>query len=158
MNFNVLDGQFLISLNGAGFFTSKNVHCGRFCTKRNRDDTATYGHQMFGAAVVHCDRSEGISGLPEVYTQRRRSGSESERLGTLRGKALHLEPSPRLSEAKGRHPSGRADIDRTACQIAEIARFSLFPKGSRPTSESSGRGGPTATVLPAGSAGWAPSR
>ena len=46
-------GQYLVSIDGTGYFSSKNVHCKECCTKEHRDGTTTYQHQILQAAIVH---------------------------------------------------------------------------------------------------------
>ena len=51
------------SIDGTGYFSSKNVHyC---CEKHHRDGTTTYYHQMLGAVLVHPERKEVFPLAPE---------------------------------------------------------------------------------------------
>ncbi len=60
-----LDGHYLLSLDGTGYFSSSKVHCDQCCEKHHRDGKTTYYHQMLGAVLVHPDRSEVFPLAPE---------------------------------------------------------------------------------------------
>ena len=64
-DFTFLNGYYLLSPDGTGFFSSKNVHCENCCEKHHRDGTTTYYHQMYCAAIVHPDMSQVIPLCPE---------------------------------------------------------------------------------------------
>ena len=61
---------YLLSLDGTGYFTSKDVHCDS-CLQRINSKTGeiTYSHHMLGAALVHPDRKEVIPLAPEPITK-----------------------------------------------------------------------------------------
>jgi hypothetical protein len=63
--FDYLDGHYLLSLHGTGYFSSKQVHCARAQKKHHRDGTTTYYHQMLGAVLVHPDHAEAFPLAPE---------------------------------------------------------------------------------------------
>ena len=63
--FAYLDGHYLLSLDGSGYFSSKTVHCKHCGEKHHRDGSVTYYHQMLGAVLVHPDQSEVIPLAPE---------------------------------------------------------------------------------------------
>lgn len=60
-----LDGHYLLSLDGTGYFSSSEVHCDQCCEKHHRDGRTTYYHQILGAVLVHPDRSEVFPLAPE---------------------------------------------------------------------------------------------
>jgi hypothetical protein len=60
-----LDGHYLASVDGTGYFSSKEVHCESCLEKRHRDGTVTYSHQMLGAAIVHPEQKAVIPLAPE---------------------------------------------------------------------------------------------
>ena len=64
--FDYLDGHYLLSLDGTGCFSSRQVHCAQCAQKQHRDGTTTYYHQMLGAALVHPDHAEGFPLAPEA--------------------------------------------------------------------------------------------
>lgn len=58
-------GHYLVSIDGTGYFSSKNVHCEECCTKEHRDGTTTYHHQILQAAIVHPNLKQVIPFAPE---------------------------------------------------------------------------------------------
>lgn len=60
-----LDGHYLLSLDGTGYFSSSTIHCKQCCEKHHRDGRTTYYHQILGAVLVHPDRSEVFPLAPE---------------------------------------------------------------------------------------------
>jgi hypothetical protein len=63
--FSFLDGHYLLSLDGTGYFSSPTVHCEHCGEKHHRNGTTTYYHQMLGAVLVHPDIKEVIPLAPE---------------------------------------------------------------------------------------------
>jgi hypothetical protein len=63
--FEYLDGHYLLSLDGTGYFSSTKVHCPQCGEKHHRNGTTTYYHQMLGAVLVHLDHSEVFPLAPE---------------------------------------------------------------------------------------------
>ncbi|MBK1647624.1 hypothetical protein [Rhabdochromatium marinum] len=63
--FAYLDGHYLLSVDGTGYFSSKQVHCPYCAEKHHRDGTITYYHQMLGAVLVHPDCREVFPLAPE---------------------------------------------------------------------------------------------
>lgn len=43
----------LVSIDGSGYFTSKEIHCASCCVKQHKDGTVTYYHQMLAAVMVN---------------------------------------------------------------------------------------------------------
>jgi hypothetical protein len=72
--YSFLDGYYLMSGDGTGFFSSKTAHCDYCCIKCHRDGSKTYYHQMMSAAIVHPDRATVIPFCPEPITNQ--DGSE----------------------------------------------------------------------------------
>ena len=60
-----LEGHYLLSIDGTGYFSSSQVHCDHCLQRHHRDGGITYSHQMLGAVVVHPDSSEVFSLAPE---------------------------------------------------------------------------------------------
>ncbi len=58
--------HYLVSLDGSGYFSSKDIHCGA-CLERKNSKTGelTYHHQMLGGAIVHPDMKTVIPLAPE---------------------------------------------------------------------------------------------
>jgi len=72
-------GHHLLSVDGAGYFFSHTVHCGRCCEKRHRDWRVTH-HQMLGAVLVRPQRrcilfraAQGKAGRAKCFRERLRS-------------------------------------------------------------------------------------
>jgi len=63
--FTYLEGHYLLSLDGTGYFSSKTIHCEQCGEKHHRDGTITYYHQMLGAVLVHPDHKEVFPLAPE---------------------------------------------------------------------------------------------
>ncbi len=63
--FSYLDGHYLLSLDGTGYFSSQAIHCKQCCEKHHRNGKVTYYHQMLGAVLVHPDHKEVIPLAPE---------------------------------------------------------------------------------------------
>jgi hypothetical protein len=63
--FNFLDGHYLLSIDGTGYFSSPEVHCNQCCEKHHRDGRTTYYHQLLGAVLVHPDCREVFPLAPE---------------------------------------------------------------------------------------------
>ena len=63
--FDYLDGHYLLSLDGTGYFSSTKVHCPQCGEKHHRNGTTTYYHQMLGAVLVHPDHSTVFPLAPE---------------------------------------------------------------------------------------------
>ena len=63
--FTFLDGYYLLSLDGTGYFSSGKVHCESCMQKTSRNGKTTYYHQMLGAAIVHPDFKEVVPLMPE---------------------------------------------------------------------------------------------
>jgi hypothetical protein len=64
-HFQFLDGYYLVSIDGTGEFSSSKVCCEHCCTKKHKDGSVTYYHQMLGACIVHPERSQVIPLCPE---------------------------------------------------------------------------------------------
>jgi len=59
-DYKFINGKYLLSGDGTGFFSSKKVHCDNCCKKEHKNGTTTYYHQMMAAAIVHPDLKEVI--------------------------------------------------------------------------------------------------
>jgi len=64
--FVFMEGCYLLSLDGTGYFSSKKIHCDSCLEKVDKKTgEVTYYHQMLGAAIVHPDLKEVIPLAPE---------------------------------------------------------------------------------------------
>jgi hypothetical protein len=67
--FSYIDGHYLLSLDGTGYFNSHKVHCSSCCEKKYYDGTIAYYHNMLGAVLIHPDYKEVIPFPPEAIQQ-----------------------------------------------------------------------------------------
>ncbi len=51
--YEYIDGHYLLSVDGTGFFSSPSVHCDNCCEKHHRNGSVTYYHHMLCGAIVH---------------------------------------------------------------------------------------------------------
>ena len=68
-SFVYLEGCYLLSLDGTGYFSSNKIHCDSCLQKHHKNGTITYQHQLLGAAIVHPDHREVIPLAPEPIIQ-----------------------------------------------------------------------------------------
>ena len=67
--FVFMDGHYLVSLDGTGYFSSSKIHCPSCLEKKYRDGKVNYSHQMLGAALVKPGIKEVIPLAPEPIIQ-----------------------------------------------------------------------------------------
>ena len=63
------EGRYLVSIDGTGYFSSKNIHCDQCCIKNHRDGTTTYYHQVLAAALIHPDLKQVVPFAPEPISK-----------------------------------------------------------------------------------------
>jgi Transposase DDE domain len=63
--YRYLDGHYIISIDGTGQYSSKQVHCQNCCEKKHRNGEVTYYHHMLGAAIVHPEHKVVFPLAPE---------------------------------------------------------------------------------------------
>ncbi len=64
--FMFMEGCYVLTVDGTGYFSSNKVHCEGCLEKVNsKTGEVTYYHQMLGAAIVHPNRKEVIPLAPE---------------------------------------------------------------------------------------------
>ena len=64
--FVFLEGSYLVSLDGTGYFYSKKIHCPSCLQKVNKKTgEVTYYHQMLGGVIIHPNCREVIALMPE---------------------------------------------------------------------------------------------
>jgi hypothetical protein len=81
-----MNGCYLLSIDGTGYFSSDKIHCDSCCEKkRSKTGEITYEHQILGAAIVHPDFKEVIPMAPEpIIKQDGESKNDSERNASKR--------------------------------------------------------------------------
>ena len=93
--FTCLDGHYVLSVDGTGYFSSSRVHCAQCCEKHHRDGRTTYSHQMLGAVLVHPDKREVFALAPEPSVK----GDGAKKNDCERNAAKRL-----LSDVRREHP------------------------------------------------------
>lgn len=58
-------GGYLLSVDGTGYFESKNIFCENCCKKTHKNGTIGYYHYMLGAAIVHPSLKQVVPLCPE---------------------------------------------------------------------------------------------
>jgi len=95
--FVYLEGHYLISLDGTGYFSSTKIHCSSCLEKHHRGGGITYSHQMLGATLVHPDLKEVIALAPEpIIKQDGQTKNDCERNATRRWLKHFRQEHPRL--------------------------------------------------------------
>ena len=62
-----MEGCYLCSLDGTGYFSSQEVHCASCLEKHNsKTGEISYAHQMLGGAIVHPDHAAVVPFAPEA--------------------------------------------------------------------------------------------
>ena len=57
--------KYIISVDGTGQYSSKQVYCKNCCQKHHRNGEVTYSHQLLGASIVHPEKKIVIPLAPE---------------------------------------------------------------------------------------------
>ena len=93
----VLDGYYLLALDGTEYFSSKTIHCASCLRKVHRNGSCTYYHQILGAAVVHPEQRAVIPLMPEPIVQHDGTGkNDCERNAAKRFVAKLRQDHPHL--------------------------------------------------------------
>ena len=90
-----MDGHYLLSVDGTGYFSSSSVHCASCCEKHHRDGRTTYYHQMLGAVLVHPQHRVVLPLAPEPIVK----GDRASKNDCERNAAKRL-----LSDVRREHP------------------------------------------------------
>src|SRR5918912_772022 len=61
----LVQGHYLLALDGTGYFSSQQIHCESCIETHHRNGAVTYAHHMLGAALLHPDKREVIPLMPE---------------------------------------------------------------------------------------------
>jgi hypothetical protein len=65
-SYGFLEGSYLVSVDGTGYFSSKKVHCPACQQKVNaKTGEITYYHQLLGGVIIHPDLPQVIPVMPE---------------------------------------------------------------------------------------------
>ena len=96
-DFVYLDGSYLVSLDGTGYFSSTKIHCASCLEKHHRNGTVSYSHQLLGATLVHPDVKEVIPLAPEpIIQQDGHTKNDCERNATRRWLKQFRKEHPHL--------------------------------------------------------------
>jgi hypothetical protein len=81
----LLDGHYLVALDGTESCSSTTIHCASCLHKEHRNGSITYFHQMLGAAIIPPDLREVIPRMPEpIVTQEGTPKNDGERNAATR--------------------------------------------------------------------------
>lgn len=66
--YEVLEGQLLVPLDGTEYFSSKCIYCKNCSSKKHRDDSVTYSHSAILPVIISPNVEQVISLAPEFIT------------------------------------------------------------------------------------------
>jgi hypothetical protein len=96
-DFVFLDGYYLLSLDGTGYYSSSNIHCPSCLERHHRNGNITYHHQLLAATLVHPDHKEVLPFAPEpIIIQDGSDKNDCERNATRRWLKRFRQEHPRL--------------------------------------------------------------
>ena len=117
-----MNGCYLLSIDGTGYFSSDKIHCDSCCEKkRSKSGEITYEHQILGAAIVHPDFKVVIPLAPEpIIKQDGEAKNDSERNASKRyfNKLRKVHPHLRLIVTED-------SLSSNAPHILELKRHKL---------------------------------
>lgn len=95
--FVFMDGYYLVSCDGTGYFSSNTIHCENCMQKKDRSGKVKYYHQFYGAAIVHPALKQVIPVAPEaIQKQDGSSKNDCERNAAKRFLQLFKKEHPKL--------------------------------------------------------------
>lgn len=94
-----MEGSYLLTLDGTGYFASKEVHCPSCLEKKSRKTgEIRYAHQLLGGAIVHPDYAEVVPFAPEaIIKQDGKTKNDCERNAAKRFLEKLRQDHPHLS-------------------------------------------------------------
>ncbi len=84
--YQVMDGHYLITIDGSGYFGSEHICCSKCLSKQRRDGSRHYSHQILQATLVHPEMKQVIPLAPEFI--RNTDGTTVQDCETKAGKRL----------------------------------------------------------------------
>ena len=66
--FQIFDNKYLVTIDGSVYFSSNKLECDKCLTKKHRNGTTTYQHQILQATIVHPDMKQVIPLAPEFIS------------------------------------------------------------------------------------------
>jgi len=95
--YQIMGKYYLVSLDGTGYFSSKQIHCKNCLVKNLKNGEVLYQHQMLGAALVHPDLKTVIPLMPEpIIKQDGEKKNDCERNAAKRFLEKLRQDHPRL--------------------------------------------------------------
>ena len=94
-----MEGSYLLTLDGTGYFASKEVHCPSCLEKKSsKTGEIRYAHQLLGGALVHPDYAEVVPFAPEaIIKQDGKTKNDCERNAAKRFLEKLRQDHPHLS-------------------------------------------------------------
>jgi len=68
-NYQILGGQYLVSIDGSEYFSSENIHCSH-CLVTQSKSSVRYHHQILQSVIVHPDMRQVLPLAPEPINNR----------------------------------------------------------------------------------------
>lgn len=87
--YQLFDGSYLCVTDGSGYFSSEDVSCPVCLTKRHKNGTTTYHHQILMSAIAHPDLRQVLPLMPEEICNS--DGTEKQDCETNAGKRFILK-------------------------------------------------------------------
>lgn len=83
--YEFVDGNYLLAIDGTGYFSSSNIRCPNCLEHRDRSGNTKYAHQMVAAVLVHPDHREVIPlAIEPIVKQDGETKNDCERNATQR--------------------------------------------------------------------------
>lgn len=97
--YSFLGGSYLVSLDGSGYYSSKEIHCSSCLQKVNKKTgEVTYYHQTMGGVIIHPDQREVLPVMPEpIMKQDGETKNDCERNAAKRFLAHLKQDYPHLT-------------------------------------------------------------
>jgi hypothetical protein len=96
-DYMLIDGNYLLAIDGTGYFSSSNIHCPSCLEKINKAGKTKYAHQMVAAVLVHPSRKEVIPlAIEPIVKQDGQTKNDCERNATRRLLARIKQQHPKL--------------------------------------------------------------
>jgi len=90
-----MEDHYLVSIDGTGIFSSKNIHCESCCVNNHKAGYQSYHHKMVAAVLVHPDHKEVFPFAPEAITKQD---------GTVKNDCEQLASARLLTHLRREHP------------------------------------------------------
>ena len=116
-----MNGYYLLTLDGTGYFSSPKIHCASCLEKHRQTGEITYAHQLLGGAIVHPDFKVVIPLAPEpIIKQDGATKNDCERNAAKRFFAQLRQDHPDLPFIITEDA-----LSANAPHLAELAKYDL---------------------------------